>query len=148
MGFGNVHLDPDDPYIKVMGKGQKEREIGPLGELSRGELAHYLGTYRTGAELADPVFLNRFGRPLTVDGGLEDMIATLGKRANIEGVRCSPHTLRHTYAVSHLLQSGDLFKLSLLMGPTDIETTQIYLRTIQSRQVRNGKSVLDELKVK
>jgi integrase/recombinase XerD len=106
-----------------------------------------LGTYRTSAELADPVFLNRFGRPLTVDGGLEDMIATLGKRANIQGVRCSPHTLRHSFATNFLLQGGNIFKLSLLMGHTDIETTPIYLRTIQSRQARNGKSVLDELKV-
>lgn len=145
--IGNTHLDPGDPYIKVLGKGSKWREVGPLGEMARKELAHYLSTYRSGAEHTDRVFLNRFRKPLTVDGGLEDLIATLGKRAGITGVRCSPHTLRHTYAVSHLLQGGDLFKLSLLMGHTDVETTQIYLRTIQSRQARNGKSVLDQLKV-
>ena len=143
---GNVHLDPNDAFIRVFGKGQKEREIGPLGELARKELAHYLKVYRKGAAHTDLVFLNRFREPLTV-WGLDDMIATLGRRAGIEGVRCSPHTLRHQFAVSHLLANGNLLKLSLLMGHENISTTQIYLRTVTARMARNGKSVLDGLKV-
>jgi integrase/recombinase XerD len=87
--IGNTHLDPRDPYVKVMGKGLKEREVGPLGKLARKELKHYLDMYRKGAELTDLVFLNRFSKPLTVSG-LEDIITTLGERAGITGVRCSP----------------------------------------------------------
>jgi len=43
---------------------------------------------------------------------------------------------------------SDILKLSLLMGHEKVETTQVYLRTIQSRQARQGKSVIDELGVK
>jgi len=57
--------------------------------------------------------------------------------------------MRHTFAVNYLLQvCGDIFKLSLLMGHEKVETTQIYLKTVQSQQARKGKSVLDEIGVK
>ncbi len=147
--IGNVHTDLHDPYIKVMGKGSKEREIGPLGKFARQELTYYLNTYRSGAEYAERVFLNRNNHQdkYLSSGGLLQLIERLGRWANIQGVRCSPHSFRHTWACNFLLAGGDLLRLSLLMGHSDLETTGIYLKTIQSRQARTGKSVLDGLKV-
>ena len=130
-----------------MGKGQKWREVG-LGVQTRQALENYVKTYRKVAELTDALFLNRYHEHLTVFG-LENLVRRLGKWAEIKGVRCSPHTMRHTFAVNYLLQvCGDIFKLSLLMGHEKVETTQIYLKTVQSQQARKGKSVLDEIGVK
>ena len=59
-----------------------------------------------------PFFMNRKDEPLT-NNGLYQMISRLGEWAKITRVRCSPHTLRHSFAVAYLLQGGDVFKLSL-----------------------------------
>ena len=60
------------------------------------------------------------------------------KRAGIEGIRVSPHTLRHTFARIYLEQGGDIYKLSLLMGHSDIDVTQEYLKDFRKRAARQG----------
>jgi len=111
----HTHLDPGDPYIKILGKGQKWREVG-LGVQTRQALENYVKPYRKVAELSDPLFLNRYHEHLTVFG-LENLMRRLGKWAGIKRVRCLPHRMRQTFAVNYLLQGcGDIFKLSLLMG--------------------------------
>jgi site-specific recombinase XerD len=174
----NVHLDTNDPYIKVLGKGQKEREVG-LGTQSRLALLKYLKMFREAEVRLEieqdihaasvlkkreitaherrhmtqrfrektPVFVTRYHKRFTVNG-LEKIIDRLSAWAHVKGVRCSPHTFRHTYAVNYLLNGGDLFKLSLLMGHEDVEVTQVYLRTVKSREARRGLSVLDIMGVK
>jgi integrase len=58
----------------------------------------------------------------------------------------SAHTFRHTYARSHMARPGaDVFKLSVLMGHTDIATTRNYLRDFAADDARSGGSVLDSL---
>ncbi len=144
--IGHTYLNADDPYIRVLGKGQKVREVG-LGVQSRQAIENYLATYRKAATPFETLFVGRYNDlPLTVSG-LERLMRRVGKWANIQGVRCSPHTLRYTYACNYLLNGGDFFKLSLLLGHEDIEITRRYLRTIQSRQARKGKSVLDEMSI-
>ncbi|HYT34088.1 MAG TPA: site-specific integrase, partial [Ktedonobacteraceae bacterium] len=79
--------------------------------------------------------------------GLEQIITQLGERAHITGVRCSPHTLRHTWAVRYLLNGGDLYKLSRLMGHTSVKITERYVASMRAWQARQGgQSVLDHLK--
>ncbi len=141
-----VWLDSDDSYIKVMGKGRKERELA-LGRAARTALRRYITRYRRPASKAEThVFLGRSGRPLSVSG-LEQIITQLGERAHITGVRCSPHTLRHTWAVRYLLNGGDLYKLSRLMGHTSVKITERYVASMRAWQARQGgQSVLDHLK--
>jgi site-specific recombinase XerD len=141
-----VWLDPDDRYIKVTGKGRKERELA-LGRAARLALRRYITRYRKPKNRAERhVFLSRTNRPLTVSG-LEQVIEQIGETASISGVRCSPHTLRHTFATNFLLQGGEIYHLSRLMGHSDIKQTSRYLRAIKARQARQGgQSVLDHLK--
>ena len=141
-----VWLDTDDSYLKVRGKGRKEREL-TLGRTARAALRRYITRYRKPHHRAEQhVFLGRSGRPLTVSG-LESIITQLGSRAHIQGVRISPHTIRHSFATRFLSNGGDIFRLSRLMGHTQVSVTEIYLKSVKARQARQGgQSVLDHLK--
>ena len=138
-------LDPDDSYLKVMGKGRKEREV-PLGRTARTALRRYITRYRKPRTAAEQhVFLGRTGEPLQVSG-LEQIVRPIGQRARIKGVRCSPHTFRHTFACQYLLAGGDIYKLSRIMGHTSVKVTEKYLSSVKAKQARQGESVLDRLK--
>lgn len=145
----HVHLDPQDAYITVQGKGKKEREVG-LGIAARTILHKYIRRYRNATQTVPAteqhVFLSRFCKPLTVNG-LDQIIYRLGEWAHIEGVRCSAHTFRHTFACNYLKNGGDLFKLSRLLGHASVQiTTDVYLRAFKARDARQGGgSVLDNL---
>jgi len=64
------------------------------------------------------------------------------ERLGMTGVRCSPHTLRHTFAVSYLRAGGNLFYLSRILGHTSVTTTEKYL---QSLGVEDLQAVHDRL---
>jgi len=140
-----VWLDSDDSYIRVLGKGRKEREV-PLGRQSRIALRRYITRYRhPKAPTEQHVFIARGGKPLTVQG-LRQVIEQLGERTRIRDVRVSPHTFRHTFAVQFLLNGGDIYKLSRLMGHTSVKITERYLQAVSAKQARSGNhSVLDNL---
>jgi len=141
----HVWLDADDSYIRVLGKGRKEREV-PLGRQSRIALRRYITRYRKPRDPAEQhVFIARGGKPLTLHGLLQ-VIEQLGERTRIRDVRVSPHTFRHTFAVQYLLNGGDIYKLSRLMGHTSVKITERYLQSVSSKQARSGNhSVLDNL---
>ncbi len=142
----SVWLDQDDSYLRVRGKGRKERELA-LGHAARMALRRYITRYRWPASKTEAhVFLGRRGHLLTVSG-LEQIITQVGSRAHIKGVRCSPHTIRHSFAVRYLLNGGDLYKLSRLMGHTSVKITERYVASMKAWQARQGgHSVLDHLK--
>jgi site-specific recombinase XerD len=51
-------------------------------------------------------------------------------KLSITGVRFSPHTLRHTFAVQYLRAGGNLFYLSKILGHSSVTTTQKYLQSV------------------
>lgn len=140
----NVHITPQDGFLKVMGKGRREREV-PLGKQSRLLLRDYIKHYRLNIENEPHVFISHRHDPLTTNA-LRAMFKAWMRRAKISGVRCSPHDCRHTYAINFLLQGGNLYVLSRLMGHSSISVTEVYLRAVEALQARKaGKSVLDNL---
>ncbi len=140
----NVFITGDDPFIRVLGKGRKQREVG-LGATSRKLLRVYIVRWRKADKAERHVFVNRMGEPMT-PGGLNTMLYRLEQWSGVTGVRVSCHTFRHSYACAFLLQGGDVYRLSRLLGHTSIRVTERYLGAIQSRQARQGGSVLDRLK--
>lgn len=140
----NVHLTPQDAFLKVFGKGRKEREVG-LGNAARLALHRYVQRYRHAPQGEQHVFLSRYQQPLTRDA-LIRIFYRLRAAAKITGVRCSPHTARHTFAVNYLAAGGDVYKLSRLLGHTSVLVTENYLRAYKARDARkDGLSVLDHL---
>jgi integrase/recombinase XerD len=128
---GDVH----DRYVRVFGKGRKEREIGIHPEVGK-LLWKYIQKYRKPANPAEEgLFVGRYGEPLKLSG-VEDLFKRLKRNCNLEGVRVSPHTFRHTFAKMYLEQGGELFKLSREMGHSTVQVTEGYLKQFRSAEAR------------
>ena len=132
-----VHLSVNDVnlevgYVRVKGKGAKER-IVPIGGAASRALKGYLEGPRrswTLRSLDATLFLGRAGRGISRQGFWK----VLRKYARAAGIRkpITPHTLRHSFA-THLLERGaDLRSVQSMLGHVDIATTQVY--THVSRQ--------------
>jgi integrase/recombinase XerD len=126
-------VSQDMGVVRVMGKGSKERLV-PLGE----EAIAWIRRYRKEARpellagrAADALFVTARGGAMT-----RQMFWTLLRRYSARaGLRkpISPHTLRHAFA-THLLNHGaDLRVVQLLLGHSDISTTQIYTHVARER---------------
>jgi len=129
--LSNLHLD--DGYIRVIGKGRKERVI-PVAENSSGILMRYMEEIRPllceNAHVQN-VFVSRRASALSRQR-LWQLIKKYTKDAGIMK-NVTPHTLRHSFA-SHLLQNGaPLRVIQEMLGHADIATTQIYTHVDQNR---------------
>ena len=118
----------NDGYIRVIGKGNKERLV-PIGHKAIKDINQYLQqrndvNSRIDEEDKNIVFLNRWGRQLT-----REMVFTIIKKyAKLAGItkNISPHTLRHSFA-THLVEGGaDLRAVQEMLGHESIQTTEIY----------------------
>jgi site-specific recombinase XerD len=126
-------------HLVLHGKGRKQRIVG-LGKKARLALHRYVYRHRPATE-DSRVFVSKRGTPLTTEG-LDRLLYRLRDRAGIEGVRCSAHTFRHTYAVRFLEAGGDIYTLKTLMGHSTVVVTEGYLKQFRPKQ---GSSVLDAL---
>ena len=116
----------DDGYIRIFGKGSKERLV-PISGRAIGELNLWFDdrnrmTIKPGEE--DFVFLNRRGAHLT----RVMIFIMLRRQAEIAGIKkvISPHTLRHSFATALLEGGADLRVIQALLGHESIGTTEIY----------------------
>lgn len=129
----SVHLR--ERFIQVLaGKGGKQRLI-PIGEEAADWLGRYLQEARTllvGAATLAEAFVNQRGEPLTRQG-FWFIIKQYAAAAGIPREKLSPHALRHSFA-THLLNHGaDLRVVQMLLGHSDITTTQIYTQVAAAR---------------
>jgi site-specific recombinase XerD len=141
----NIWLE--EGMLKVMGKGNKERLI-PIGKYVQRLLWRYINRYRPepAGVNCNFLFLTRDGRPLTKDR-VGKIMACYGKKAGLKGVRCSPHTLRHTAAVRFLRNGGDVFSLQRMLGHASLEMTRRYceLADVDVKRAHITASPVDNL---
>ncbi|GEC71851.1 integrase/recombinase XerD [Flavobacterium flevense] len=118
----------DEGFIKITGKGNKERFV-PIANQTQNYILIYKNNVRTEVpvkkEFTDTLFLNRRGGQLTramVFTIIKNLASKIGLKKKI-----SPHTFRHSFA-THLLENGaDLRSIQLMLGHESITTTEIYL---------------------
>ena len=116
----------DYAFVRCFGKGAKERLV-PLGERCRQVIESYLGGGRPRLDRAGAspyLFVSRTGRKLTREM-VWKIVRKYVRRAGIEK-RTSPHTLRHSFATHMLERGADLRTVQILLGHSDISTTEIY----------------------
>jgi integrase/recombinase XerD len=131
LSVAQVSLDMG--VVRVMGKGSKERLV-PLGEEALDWLQKYLKEMRPvllSSRLSDAMFVTQRGEAMT----RQMFWYLIKKHAKHGGIHkpLSPHTLRHAFA-THLLNHGaDLRVVQMLLGHSDISTTQIYTHVARER---------------
>ena len=123
----------DESFIKVSGKGNKERFV-PIDASTQKFIEIYIDQVRckidVKPEFTDILFLNRRGKQLT-RAMIFTIIKQLAEKAGLQK-NISPHTFRHSFA-THLLENGaDLRSIQLMLGHESITTTEIYVHLDKS----------------
>jgi len=129
--FSQISLNQG--VLRVLGKGSKERLV-PFGDAAAEAINRYLKTTRAnylGDKNCDYLFISKRGQKMT----RQTFWYRIKYYAQVAGIskHLSPHTLRHAFA-THLLSHGaDLRTLQLLLGHSDLSTTQIYTHIAKER---------------
>ena len=122
----------DAGFLRTMGKGSKER-IVPFGDTARDAIIEYAEKGRNHFDKRGDVhlFLSNRGRPMSRQS-FWMKIVRYARQAGIT-THISPHVLRHSFA-THLLENGaDLRSVQMMLGHSDISTTQIYTHVSRAR---------------
>lgn len=128
-----LNLDLDNDFIRVMGKGSKERLV-PISDIAKESLVIYLNNYRKTLlknKNSDYLFINNQGNPISRQGFFK-IIKKICLEKNIMK-NVSPHILRHSFATHLLAHGADLRVIQEMLGHSDISTTQIYAHLINEK---------------
>jgi len=121
-------------FLTTRGKGSKERLV-PVGDEAVAWLKRYLRDGRPqllGTRNSPRLFVNARGGTSLTRMGVWKVLKSYGVAAGV-GSRLSPHVLRHSFA-THLLERGaDLRAIQVMLGHSDLSTTQIYTHVLEAR---------------
>jgi integrase/recombinase XerD len=127
-------LNLESGFLTCTGKGRKQRLV-PVGDEAAAWLTRYLREARPvllKKRASARVFVNARGGTALSRVGLWKILKEYGKQAGVRS-RLSPHVLRHSFA-THLLEHGaDLRAIQMMLGHSDLSTTQIYTHVLEAR---------------
>jgi len=118
-------IDSEKGYIKVLGKGNKERLVR-IGRTAQKALWRYL-IYRAQKNRKE-LWLTEEGKPLT-GAGIQSLFKRLKERAGVDS-EGSIHRFRHTFALNFLRVDRNVFNLQYLLGHSDLEMVRRYTSTM------------------
>lgn len=126
-GILSENVDIEHGFIKVYGKGSKERII-PIAVKVKNALLEYQTAKRS---KVFPIsskyyFVNNQGGMIT-ESAMSSIFKRIKEKSGLQGARVSCHTWRHTFAKNYLMNGGDIFSLQKLLGHSDLTTTKRYL---------------------
>jgi site-specific recombinase XerD len=134
VGLEKSGVDLDDRFVRVTGKGGKERVV-PIGRHAADAVRRYLSRGRPYLDRRHrpELFLNAKGGPLTRAGAFL-ILRRLAEVAGLDPTRVHPHLLRHSFA-THLLEGGaDLRSVQEMLGHADLSTTELYTHVSDTRR--------------
>jgi len=134
VGLDKGGVDLDDRFVRVTGKGGKERVV-PIGRHAADAVRRYLSRGRPYLDRRHrpELFLNAKGGPLTRAGAFL-ILRRLAETAGLDPTRVHPHILRHSFA-THLLEGGaDLRSVQEMLGHADLSTTELYTHVSDTRR--------------
>jgi len=145
--FEDAHIDKR--YLKVMGKGSKERVV-PLGALAQKAIWRYVFHFRPEPEgkLNDYLFLSVSGKHM-LSNAIELLFKRWGRSAGVP--RIHAHLCRHTYATNFLTQKcGDVFRLKMILGHSTLEMVNKYVHFASVQDMIYGRvsSPVDQIGIK
>ncbi len=142
----DIHMD--EGYLKVLGKGKKER-IVPIGNNAQKALQRYLFRFRPKPinPIINTVFLSQSSKPLT-ENSMKLMFTRLAKRSGV--CRLHAHLCRHTFATRFLINGGDVFSLQQILGHSTLEMVRHYVNLASNHIVIQHQkfSPLDRLNLR
>lgn len=118
----------EDSQVLINGKGYKDRLV-PIQATTKRQLRKYIAV--RGEVANDALFVTIDNTPLT-KRQVQERIKKYGRMANIKGVRCSPHTFRHTFAKMSVQNGADVFALQAVLGHTSLEMVRNYVNLFSS----------------
>jgi len=131
-----------ETYIKVMGKGRREREVGLHPDVSK-LVWKYIHKYRKPKMENESSLFISIGKKHSGLGFDRDGVASLLRRIKKvtglnadSGVRLSAHTFRHTFSKMYMQQGGEILSLSRELGHSNVSITEKYLGTFGSQEAR------------
>jgi len=128
----------DEKILTVKGKGGKGRVV-PFGDRSLVCLVKYLNRRNKLFGNAELLLLTKFGDPLTLRM-TNKIIERIGAKAEVENVRLSAHTFRHTFAKNWLMNGGDIFSLQKILGHRTLDMVRNYVNiTFKDMQSQHRK---------
>ncbi|MHB8993717.1 MAG: tyrosine-type recombinase/integrase [Armatimonadota bacterium] len=144
LGLRLADINLEEDTVTVLGKGNKERRLALSPRLLM-DLKPYLrkrAAALTALGLPDArwVFPNDVGGRLTPKA-VQQRLKLYGKAAGISGVRVSPHTLRHTYAVNFVRSGGDPFTLQKILGHSSLDTSRRYCELADEDVLRRQREL-------
>lgn len=124
-------LELEKGFVKVMGKGSKER-IVPIGDYVKMTLWAYINKVRPEPTVAgcDNLFLSTTGEPITANT-IKLVFSRLAKNSGVK--RLHAHLCRHTFAINYLMNGGDIFSLREILGHTTLDMVNHYLHFTRSQ---------------
>ncbi len=147
--LANIQLSDvniDTGIIKVTGKGAKQRLVHISTETQKAVLTYI--ARRT--DNFPCLWVTEERRPITAEG-IRQIVRRIGKRAGITGVRCSPHTFRHTFGILALRCGIGEFGLQHLLGHESLYTTRRYTESLNDEDAIKAHmkaSPVDHLKLR
>ncbi len=129
--FELIDINIQGGYVKVMGKGSKER-IVPFGTTVQKAALRYMLHFRPEPfnMTIQKFFLTLDGKPLT-QNSIKMIFERLSSKSGIK--RLHPHLCRHTFATNYLINGGDVFSLQQILGHTTLEMVRHYVNLASSQ---------------
>lgn len=138
--------------LTVIGKGNKRRTTY-MGQTARRALWRYIESDRRQAAANEPLFVATGGYKVGAGlarSGVGQILHKAGVRASLAGIRCSPHTLRHSFAIAFLRGGGNVLELQQLLGHEDLTMVRRYVALAETdlAQAHRAASPADRMKLR